>query len=132
MAQTLIAWNRERKFAPNGDPALGGGGARQTRLGDIILADDLASCVQCDQAEVLPGILATETGAVSYGPGKTAAICVPSARDLGQHDAGSLARAPGRGIAPCASCVRVRRRISCHLCFLVDIWAFCRMRKFHP
>ena len=83
----VIAWNGERTFSPNGDPALDRDAARQTRLGDIIWADDLASCVQCDQAEVLPGILATETGCVadafaqhgltvSYGPGKTAAICV--------------------------------------------------------
>ena len=83
----VIVWNGERTFAPHDAVALPVAGTKRTCLGDIIWADDLASCIQCDQAESLPGVLATETGCVadafaqhgltvSYGPGKTAAICV--------------------------------------------------------
>ena len=95
-------WNGERTFAPHAEGALSAAEAKHTRLGDIIWADDLASCIQCDQAEMLPGILATGTGCVadafaqhgltvSYGP-ETAAICVlrgPQSRAMRRNVFGS-------------------------------------------
>ena len=82
-----LQWTGERAFTPFESSSQATEQAPLVCLGDIVWADDLAACVLCPQAQDVVASVGAEASylsdafaqhglRLSYGPSKTAAICV--------------------------------------------------------